>query len=120
MKNDKCGIYQILCRPTGKVYIGSSVRIYQRWYEHRRQLRSGKHHSPHLQFAWNKYGEEAFRFSVLEECGAEDVLEREQFYLDAHAPVFNAMTDVARRLGPEVLAKRAASLRARAALITHC
>lgn len=80
----------------------------------------GNHHTPYLQHAWNKYGAEAFEFSVLEQCLCENLETREQFYIDTLKPAFNSITDVKRRAGPGLLAKRAAALRARAALITHC
>ncbi len=120
MASKKCGVYQITCRPNGRVYVGSSVQIYVRWAEHRRRLRRGDHHSRRMQGAWDKYGEESFRFSVLEECPKDQLEKREQFYLDSLKPAFNVITDIAGRSSPEIIAKRAAALRARAALITHC
>lgn len=77
-----CGIYQIKNTVTGKVYIGSSWNIEQRWRSHRHELRYGKHHSPHLQSAWNKYGPDKFSFLILEECSRDDVVNREQFHMD--------------------------------------
>ena len=77
------GVYQILCVPTGKVYVGSSLNIAERWWEHRWDLRRQTHHSRYLQRAWDKYGEEAFEFSVLEYVDNQDVLmEREQAWMD--------------------------------------
>lgn len=60
------GIYKIKNRITHKVYIGESLDIKQRWASHKSELRRGKHHSERLQKDWNKYGEKAFRFSVVE------------------------------------------------------
>ncbi len=60
------GVYQIRCVPTGKIYIGSAVDLKARWDGHRRRLRRGVHHNAHLQYAWDKYGEASFEFSVLE------------------------------------------------------
>lgn len=61
----KAGIYRILNIKNDKQYIGSSRNIKSRWHDHRSLLRSNKHHSKHLQAAWNKYGEENFKFEVL-------------------------------------------------------
>jgi group I intron endonuclease len=51
---------------------------------HRSELRRGIHRNPILQRAWDKYGEAAFRFAVLQ--GLKDtpelVIEREQFWID--------------------------------------
>ena len=84
------GIYQILCVPTGKIYIGSTQDINKRWRDHRCLLRCGRHENSKLQRAWNKYGEEAFAFSILELVLLTDVLlDREQRYLDRLKPQFN-------------------------------
>lgn len=61
------GIYVIRCKVTGKVYVGSSKNIKVRWRHHRRMLKSGTHHSIKLQRAWDKYGEDAFEFKIVEE-----------------------------------------------------
>lgn len=60
------GIYKIKNRITHKVYIGESINIAQRWSTHKSELRRGTHHSERLQKEWKKYGEKAFRFSVVE------------------------------------------------------
>lgn len=75
------GIYKILNTKNGKKYIGSAVDITVRWSGHLWFLQNGSHHNRYLQNAWNKYGEGAFVFSILEECAPEDLLEREQSYL---------------------------------------
>ncbi len=76
------GIYIITCLPTGKIYVGSSINIRERWRGHKKELRSGKHKNRYLQNAWNKYGEQAFVFEVLEVCSRNSLLEREQYWLD--------------------------------------
>lgn len=79
-------IYRITCTENGKFYIGSTVNKNQRWARHRKDLRMGKHPNKNMQASWNKYGEVAFVFEVLEEV--EDALQlliAEQKYLDEHA-----------------------------------
>lgn len=77
------GIYQWLCIPNGKVYVGSSTNCYSRFCEHRADLRKGVHVNRYLQNAWNKYGESAFAFSVIEPVlFVEDLLTREQYWID--------------------------------------
>lgn len=78
----KSGIY-VIRHTAGRSYVGSSVDIGRRWDLHRSQLRSGKHHCVKLQRAWNKYGEQAFEFSVLEHADHERLIEREQHWIDA-------------------------------------
>jgi group I intron endonuclease len=79
----KSGIYKITNKQNGKIYIGSSLNIYQRFYMHRSNLSSGNHHSSHLQRAWDKYGKESFIFEIIEEVPDKNVLlEKEQYYMD--------------------------------------
>lgn len=78
-----CGIYAITS-PSGKRYIGSSTRIRDRWTTHRNALRQGTHHSPALQAAFIKYGEDALRFEIIETCIPADLIAREQAHIDAY------------------------------------
>lgn len=76
------GIYSITCTANGKVYIGSTVGFKRRWYEHRNDLKRGKHCSPYLQNAYNKYGVESFDFQVVEYIKyADELLETEQRWI---------------------------------------
>jgi group I intron endonuclease len=76
------GIYQIKNLVNGKVYIGSSVNIKARWSGHRSSLRKNTHHSAALQRAWNKYGADAFEFSILEIVADKSkIFERETHYV---------------------------------------
>lgn len=76
------GVYQIRCISTGKIYVGSTANLKERWYQHRRTLRLGPHHNLHLQSAWDKYGEANFVFSVLELVERSDLLRTEQAWID--------------------------------------
>lgn len=123
-RNDRCGVYVIEHLDSGLLYIGSSKAIYMRWYSHRMELKRGNHHSPRLQNTWTKYGPDAFKFSILEECSPDELLSKEQEYLDAFKPAFNVCSLARSRAGsrqrPESVAKLAASQRARLASRTHC
>lgn len=118
----KSGVYVIRCESSGKIYIGSSKRIAVRWSQHRSKLRQNRSVCRGLQNAWNKYGESAFTFSVLEECSPErQVLERrEQHYLDVLKPQLNMVQDATRHVSDEHIAKLVSSNRKRFAAITHC
>lgn len=115
-----CGVYLIVCKPTGKSYVGSSKQIPARWTQHRRVLNAGKSNSRYLQHAWSKHGENAFEFSILEYCAVDELEIREQNFIDALLPELNIITSVKRRYGAEMLARRAAAIRARALTITQC
>lgn len=91
MKKKITGIYSITNKINNLIYVGSSISdIHSRWRYHIRDLRANKHHSAKLQNAYNKYGEESFAFSVVEEVENLDlVIKKEQFYLDALNPFYN-------------------------------
>jgi group I intron endonuclease len=79
----KSGIYLIKNIINNKVYVGSAVNIHKRWKEHKKHLKEGKHHSCHLQHAWDKHGEQNFKFEIIEEVSNPDhLLSYEQVYLD--------------------------------------
>lgn len=78
------GIYLIRNLLNGKVYVGQSVNLTDRWELHRRHLNNGTHHCRHLQHAWVKYGPVAFVFEIIEavEPTKEALDSREQVHLD--------------------------------------
>ena len=76
------GIYLIINSENGKIYIGSSIDIEGRFYEHCYHLNLGNHKNPKLQAAWNFYGADAFHFCIVEECSLENLLSVEQAWLD--------------------------------------
>lgn len=76
-------IYKITNIINDKCYIGSSVSgLGRRKINHLFYLRNNSHHSIKLQNAFNKYGEENFTFKVLEKCSKENIIEREQYWID--------------------------------------
>ena len=60
------GIYEILNTINNKRYIGHSKSILKRWEGHLYHLRRGDSLHTHLQSSWNIYGENSFKFSILE------------------------------------------------------
>jgi group I intron endonuclease len=76
------GVCRICCSATGKIYVGSTVNLRERWYRHRWRLRSGSHCNSHLRQAWNRYGEGRFEITVLELVDAPDLLRAEQEWID--------------------------------------
>lgn len=87
-----CGIYKITNIINNKIYIGSSINLYNRKSQHLKLLKYGKHENSYLQNSFNKYGEENFKWEIIEyveiiddrEKLKEILLNREQFYLDEY------------------------------------
>lgn len=86
-KQTTSGIYQILNTVTGDFYIGRTSNFKQRWHTHRSLLRRNIHTNSYLQHAWNKYGEAAFQFVILEQT--TQTVERETYWLERLKPVYN-------------------------------
>ena len=60
------GIYKITNLTNNKCYIGSSFNLFNRLHNHKTNLRKNRHHNVYLQRAYNKYGEENFKFEIVE------------------------------------------------------
>jgi group I intron endonuclease len=101
MKNEnKRGIYIITNKTTKKQYVGSSKNVYYRMQRHKCNLRELKHCNAKLQAAYNKYGLEDFTFKVLEFVETdEELLTREQFYIDSLKPAYNILQIAGNVLG---------------------
>lgn len=96
---EQSGIYQIRNTINGKKYIGSAVLFRRRWYTHRWALERNSHHSKHLQRAWNKYGEQAFAFEIIELCEKPQLIAREQAAFDRLGADYNSAPVAGSALG---------------------
>ena len=74
------GIYKITNLVNGKIYIGQSVKIKNRWGQHIRDAKTGNSIAP-IHRAIKKYGKENFDFSILEECEKEELDEKERYWI---------------------------------------
>lgn len=76
------GIYSIIHSDSNKRYIGSALSLSRRKREHLSRLIKGTHNNRYLQRSFNKYGNDAFVFEIIEYCNFKDLIAREQFYID--------------------------------------
>lgn len=77
-------IYKITNLLNGKSYIGQSINIEKRWYEHKykSQCRTDISFNSILHIAFRKYGIDNFSFEILEELKTvEELDQREQYYI---------------------------------------
>lgn len=80
-----CGVYCIENTVNGKRYIGQSINIFARWRQHLSKLRQNDHYNSKLQNAWNKYGENNFKFYVVIEADADLLDELEIYYINLYS-----------------------------------
>jgi len=91
----KSGIYGFLCKSNNKLYIGSSIDLSIRFNNHIK----GSNSNILLQNAINKYNLHDFIYIVFEYCEPEDLILREQFYIDSLKPEFNILQVAGSLLG---------------------
>lgn len=74
----KMVIYEIVNKQNGNVYVGQTImaRPARRWEYHRWTLNHQRHINPHLQNAWNKYGEASFEFNIVDTAETLEELNR--------------------------------------------
>jgi group I intron endonuclease len=84
----KSGIYCIRNLSNNKVYIGKSKNIYKRIHQHLYDLKNGrkKNENQYLMNAWNKYGNDAFEYFVLEFLELDEGLlkDRELYWMEKY------------------------------------
>lgn len=86
--NCESGIYKIECTKTLKCYIGQTTNFNRRYLQHFRALARNKHSNRKLQGAFNKYGEDNFKFIIIEIISQntpdlkEYITSREQYWMD--------------------------------------
>ena len=87
----KSGIYKIVNVKTGDFYIGSSVNLEKRRKSHTYLLKNNRNGCKILQNAWNKYGEDNFKWEILAYSPKEYLFKLEQFFVDCLEPKYNIL-----------------------------
>lgn len=77
-----CGVYLIQNNKNKRKYIGSSYDITRRWKRHISCLRRRSHKNYNLQNDWDRFKESDFNFSIIHTCEREELLDKEQGYID--------------------------------------
>lgn len=84
------GIYKITNKVNGKIYVGQSIDIEERWKQHRWKAFNcnevGYHSAIHA--AMRKYGLDNFVYEILEECDVEELDEKEKYWIS----ILNSIT----------------------------
>ena len=80
------GIYMYKNKINGKIYVGQSIDLQQRYNQHKRrafQKNSSEYNTP-LSRAIRKYGWDNFEYLVLQECSKEQLNSYEQYYIEQY------------------------------------
>ena len=77
------GIYKITNKINGKIYVGQSVNIAERWKQHEYKAFNSKElaYNSAIHQAYRKYGIENFVCEVIEQCRPEELDEREIYWI---------------------------------------
>lgn len=82
-------IYEIKCTKTETSYYGQSRDIKRRFDDHKYKLRHNEHYSTEMQDDFNRFGEESFEFSIIEEVDDEMLDKREQYWISKTKLTYN-------------------------------
>ncbi|WP_241120567.1 GIY-YIG nuclease family protein [Achromobacter xylosoxidans] len=97
MKEKISGVYTIEA-PDGRLYIGSSVDVEQRWSEHKSKLRNGKHDNPILSEIVAEHGLDSLRHRLMFRCVPDSLRDQEQAAIDRLKPALNVLPTAERLL----------------------
>lgn len=82
MNNENCGIYLLTNIINGKVYVGKSINIKKRFYDHAKDEYSNyKKHTTPITNAIRKYGWNSFDKKIIEVCDKIFILEKETYWI---------------------------------------
>lgn len=96
---NKTGVYKIQSEINGMIYIGGSLNIGKRWWKHKDNLKKSIHPNYKIQEHSNHYGLDDLKFSILEFCLKDQLIEMEQLYINIFKPQFNISKFVGSSLG---------------------
>jgi hypothetical protein len=91
------GVFKITNIANGKILIGGTPNLDSKWNSIKMQLQLGSYINKELQKEWNEFGEENFRYEIVDTLKLKDtddpnkkytdeIKELEQMYLDELQP----------------------------------
>jgi group I intron endonuclease len=96
----KSGVYRWVNKLNNETYIGSSINLTNRLGEYySKKYLKYKSNNSRINRALLKYGYENFDLEILEYCNKENVINREQYYLDLLNPEYNILKIAGSSLG---------------------
>jgi hypothetical protein len=94
----KAGVYRWTNKKNGKIYVGSAVDLANRFYFYY-SLKLISNNNMTICKAFLKYGYSNFKLEILEYCEPQNVIAREQHYLDLLQPEYNILKIAGSPLG---------------------
>lgn len=95
---NKAGIHMWTNLNNGNRYIGSSINLSPRFLKYFNE-KAIKKNNMLICLAIIKYGIENFSIDILEYCSKDNVIDREQYYLDIYRPKYNILKTAGSSLG---------------------
>lgn len=95
----KSGIYMWVNTVNNKRYVGSSSDLQRRISSYYSVAYLTKYNSTVINRALLKYGYSAFSLYILEYCNKEDLISREQYFIDIYKPEYNILKIAGSSLG---------------------
>ena len=84
-KTTTCGIYKITNLETGECYIGQSVDVKKRIYDHLKAACGVDTPRDNLLYqAMKKYGIENFSIELLQECTNQELNQKEKYFIELY------------------------------------
>lgn len=109
----KSGVYRWTNKVNGKTYIGSSINLGPRLQQYYGKSLENNQKTSLIYRAILKHGHKNFILEILEYCGKNDNIEREQYYLNLLKPSYNILevagSPLGRKLSLEVRIQMAKS-----------
>lgn len=90
-KYNYSGIYCLKNTIDEKCYVGSAQKLNYRLWNHKHKLIKGTHANNILQNFVNKYSIDSIYFEILELVEIDNLIVREQYYIDTLRPAFNIL-----------------------------
>lgn len=109
--NKRAGVYRWVNKVNGKTYIGSSINIRVRMYKYY-DLRYLAESNRPIERALLSYGFSKFSLEILEYCHKDDVLSKEQYYMDLLKPEYNIVKTAGSTVGYKHTSETLAKMRA--------
>lgn len=88
---NKNGAYRRVGDINGNSYIGSSVKLSNRFLDYFNTNHLLSHKNMTINRALLKYGYSSFSLIILEYCDPKNCIKREQYYIDEYKPEYNIL-----------------------------